>query len=70
MKSVSRRDFVKTGTIATIGLGALSESALTNSDTDQIVKIGVIGMGNGGTSHVYTLLTIVGVGIVPVHRSR
>jgi len=66
MKNVSRRDFVKTGTIATIGIGALSESALAKSEADKIVRIGVIGTGNRGTSHVNTLLTIEGVEIVAV----
>jgi hypothetical protein len=66
MKNVSRRGFVKTGTIATIGISALSESALAKNGADKIVRIGVIGTGNRGTSHVNTLLTIEGVEIVAV----
>ena len=66
MEKVSRRSFIKTGTIATVGLSMLPNSINASSWEAKPVKVGVIGTGNRGTSHVNTLLTIEGVEIVAV----
>ena len=66
MEKVSRRSFIKTGTIATIGLGILPNSANASKEADKQVKIGVIGTGNRGTGHINNLLAIDGIEIVAV----
>jgi predicted dehydrogenase len=63
MEKVSRRSFIRTGTIATVGLGMLPRTANAFDPGDKPVRIGVIGTGNRGTGHVGTLLTIQGVEI-------
>ncbi len=63
MKKVSRRTFIRTGTIATVGLGMLPRIANASEPGDKPVRIGVVGTGNRGTGHVGTLLTIQGVEI-------
>jgi len=63
MKKVSRRNFIKTGTIATVGMSVLPKSTIASKEADKPVKIGVIGTGGRGTSHVNTLLTIEGIEI-------
>jgi len=64
MEKVSRRRFIKTGTIATIGLSMLPKSANALEVDVRPVRVGVVGTGNRGTSHVNNLLTIDGVEIV------
>jgi len=64
MEKVSRRRFIKTGTIATIGLSMLPKSANALEVAVKPVKVGVVGTGNRGTSHVNNLLVIDGVEIV------
>ena len=44
--SASRRDFLKTSTVATLGLGMLSNAHAAGSDT---IKVGLIGCGGRGT---------------------
>ena len=44
--SASRRDFLKTSTAATIGLGMLSNAHAAGSDT---IKVGLIGCGGRGS---------------------
>src|SRR5271157_5294533 len=44
--SPSRRDFLKTSTAATIGLGMLSNAHAAGSDT---IKVGLIGCGGRGS---------------------
>ena len=66
MENFSRRDFIKTGTIATIGLGLLPGSARASADPAETVRVGVIGTGNRGKSHVANLLTIEGVEVAAV----
>src|SRR5271166_3292886 len=44
--SASRRDFLKTSTAATIGLGMLSSAHAAGSDT---IKVGLIGCGGRGS---------------------
>jgi predicted dehydrogenase len=60
MEKVSRRDFIKTGTIATIGMTVLSGEASGIDPTEKTVRVAVVGTGNRGTGHVNTLLTIDG----------
>ncbi len=66
MKTVSRRNFVKTGTIATLGISAFPKTVNAFMPANKTVRIGVIGTGNRGTSHVNNLLTIDGVELVAV----
>jgi len=64
MKNLSRRSFIKTGTIATLGFGVLADSAFASGAKGNSVRVGVVGTGNRGTGHVSTLLAIDGVEIV------
>ena len=66
MNELNRRDFMKTGAIATIGMGVVSKSAFANSEAVKTVKVGVIGVGGRGTGHVTNLLTIEGVEVAAV----
>jgi len=66
MKNLSRRSFIKTGALATVGLSVLSRSANASAETAKTVRIGVVGTGNRGTSHVNTLLTIDGIEIAAI----
>ena len=66
MENFSRRDFIKTGTMATIGLGLLPGSVHAAGEPAETIRVGVIGTGNRGKSHVSNLLTIPGVEIVAV----
>jgi hypothetical protein len=66
MKKVSRREFIKTGAIAAIGITMLPEQSKSAEPSGKLVKIGVIGTGNRGTGHVNTLLSIDGVEIAAV----
>jgi hypothetical protein len=66
MENFSRRQFIKTGTMATIGLGILSDPANGSLMPAEKVRIGVIGTGNRGKSHVGNLLTIEGVEVAAV----
>lgn len=61
MDKVSRRQFIRTGTIATLGMTMLPGQSEAFHATDKPARIGVIGTGNRGTSHVNTLLSIEGV---------
>ena len=64
MKQVSRRDFIKTGSLAAAGISMATDKIFPGNDQGRTVKVGVIGTGNRGTSHVSNLLTIEGVEIV------
>ena len=66
MKNLTRRSFIKTGTMATIGMGMLSDPGYASEASAKNVRIAVIGTGNRGTGHVHNLLTIEGVEIVAV----
>jgi predicted dehydrogenase len=66
MKQVSRRDFIKTGSLAAAGISMAKDRIFPENDQGRTVKVGVIGTGNRGTSHVSNLLTIEGVDIVAV----
>ncbi len=63
MENLSRRNFIKTGTMATIGLGILPSHLSASGISEKNIRVGVIGTGNRGTSHVTTLLSIDGVEI-------
>jgi len=63
MKKLSRRGFIKTGSIATLGMGVLPDTVNNAGIDDKVIRVGVIGTGNRGTSHVANLLTIDGVEI-------
>ncbi len=66
MKKVSRRNFIRTGTAATLGIGIMPAAAPYYAKDHGTVRTGVIGTGNRGTSHVSNLLTIKGVEIAAV----
>ncbi|MDH5603329.1 MAG: Gfo/Idh/MocA family oxidoreductase [Cyclobacteriaceae bacterium] len=66
MKNITRRGFIKSGTLAAVGLNALPLAVNARKQEKQAVKIGVIGTGNRGTSHVRTLLAMEGVEITAV----
>jgi predicted dehydrogenase len=66
MEKVSRRGFLKTGTIATIGLGMLPGSVNVSKEAGKPVKVGVIGTGNRGTGHVSNLLAIDGIEVTAI----
>ena len=66
MEKVSRRQFIRTGTMASIGMTMLSGQAAALAASDKPVRVGVVGTGNRGTGHVNTLLTIDGVEISAV----
>jgi hypothetical protein len=66
MENFSRRDFIRTGTMATIGLGLLPGSARASEEQARTIRVGVIGTGNRGKSHVANLLSIPGVEVAAV----
>jgi len=66
MENFSRRKFIKTGTMATIGLGMLTDPSRAAVLQSESVRIGVIGTGNRGKSHVQNLLSIPGVEVAAV----
>ena len=66
MKELSRRDFVKKGTIAAIGLTVLPAHIQALGNNKKNVRIGIIGTGNRGTSLLKNLLSIEGNEIVAV----
>jgi len=66
MKNVSRREFIRTGSLAAAGISLLPGEAAAGQRTGRTVRVGFIGTGNRGTSHVNNLLTIEGTEIVAV----
>jgi len=66
MKNVSRREFIRTGSLAAAGISLLPGEAAAGQRAGRTVRVGFIGTGNRGTSHVNNLLTIEGTEIVAV----
>ena len=66
MKNLTRRGFIEKGAIATAALGALSNTLIAGNELKSMVKVGIVGTGNRGTSHLTNLLTIPGTEIVAV----
>jgi hypothetical protein len=66
MKNISRRGFIKKGTIATVGISGIPILLTGKNEQKKAVKIGIIGTGNRGTSHINTLLSIEGAEIIAV----
>lgn len=66
MKNVSRREFIRTGSLAAAGISLLPGEAAARQRAGRTVRVGFIGTGNRGTSHVNNLLTIEGTEIVAV----
>jgi len=56
MKSISRRGFIERGTIAALGLSVLPIDLRAANPERKTVKVGVIGTGGRGMSHISTLL--------------
>lgn len=72
MKSISRRTFVKNSAVAALGIHTLQKSYAKDHPANKI-KIGIIGTGNRGKSHVHNLLLMSNTEIVAVcdlERSR
>jgi len=66
MKQVSRRDFIKTGSLAAAGISLATDSIFPGNQQERSVRVGIIGTGGRGTSHVHNLLTIEGVEVTAV----
>ncbi|MEI6679010.1 MAG: Gfo/Idh/MocA family oxidoreductase [Mariniphaga sp.] len=66
MKNSSRRNFIAKGVIATVGISGLPILLAGKNEPGKTVKIGIIGAGNRGTSHINTILSIEGTEIVAV----
>jgi predicted dehydrogenase len=66
MKNISRRGFIGKGTAATLGISGLPVLMTGMNEPLKMVKVGVIGTGNRGTSHISNLLKLGGVDIVAV----
>lgn len=64
MKSVTRRNFIMTGAAAALGISVVHRTAFAAESDTKPVRVGVVGTGNRGTSHVSCLLTIEGVEVV------
>jgi len=63
MKNVSRRSFLKTGSLAAAALNLMQTAVFSHEENDRIVKIGIIGIGNRGSVLLKTLLGLEGVEI-------
>lgn len=64
MKRISRRGFIEKGTVATAGISGLPILLSGKDEPHKTVKIGIIGTGGRGTSHIVTILGIGGTEIV------
>ena len=61
---IDRREFLKIGTATTLGVGAMSSGLRPAlAAPEKPVRLGMIGVGGRGTSHVETLLAMGGVDI-------
>jgi predicted dehydrogenase len=61
---IDRREFLKIGAASTMGMGALSSGlGLAAAAPGKPVRLGIIGVGGRGTSHLETLLAMGGVEI-------
>ena len=61
---IDRREFLKIGAASTMGMGAMSRGlGFASAAAEKPVRLGVIGVGGRGTSHVETLLAMGGVEI-------
>ena len=56
MKNISRRGFIERGSIAALGLSVLPIDLRAANPERKTVKVGVIGTGGRGMSHISTLL--------------
>ena len=63
MKRVSRRSFLKSGSMAAAGLSLMQPAAFSLKENDKIVRIGLIGVGNRGSRLLKTLLELEGLEI-------
>jgi len=66
MKNLSRRGFIQKGAVVTLGMSRLSNSLIAGNKMKSTVRIGIVGTGNRGTSHITNLLTIQGTDIVAI----
>ena len=66
MDTISRRRFLEKGTIGTVGLSVLPFSMAAGGEIPNTIRIGIIGTGGRGTSHVSTILGMEGTEIVAV----
>jgi predicted dehydrogenase len=66
MKKISRRGFIERGTIAALGLSVLPIDLQARNPEKKTVKVGVIGTGGRGMSHISTLIGMEGIEIAAV----
>jgi predicted dehydrogenase len=63
MSDLNRREFMKKGSAAAAGAAALSNVSAVQAQAKDIIRIGVVGVGDRGTGTVKTLMDIPGVEI-------
>ena len=64
MKQVSRRDFIKTGSLAAAGISMAKDRIFPGKDQERTVKVGVIGTGNRDEDYGVGYYTLFGGGAV------
>ena len=66
LSDISRRDFIRTGSAAGIGLSLLSFPTILMGKDDRKVKMGLIGVGLRGRNHLNLLLRRADVELVAI----
>ena len=66
LSDISRRDFIRTGSVAGLGLSLISFPNILLGKDDRKVKIGLIGVGLRGRNHLNLLLRRVDVEVVAI----
>ena len=66
LSDISRRDFIRTGSAAGLGLSLLSFPNILSAKDDRKVKIGLIGVGLRGRNHLNLLLRRTDVEVVAI----
>ncbi len=66
MKNISRRGFIERGSLAALGLSVLPIDLQARNPEKKTVKVGVIGTGGRGMSHIGTLLGMENIEITAV----
>ena len=62
---INRRDFVKSGAAAGLGLAA-GQRALAHPPSMETVRVGFVGVGGMGTGHIRNLVRIEGAAITAI----
>ena len=62
--AMDRREFLKIGAISAVGVNALGgRMGFGATPTEKSLRLGIVGVGDRGTSHLETLLAMPGVEI-------